>query len=147
VFWPRVGKLLRNKELSCRARQKYGEMRRAREYTPHCFCKCAETIERKEDGPDFCATVCAKCAQTIGKMGDAFRSLQRERKSGPKSRAFLVRGTRTTPLPLFFVSMEFKGLRGVDFVSMDSKGLNGSKTVNRDRRPGNRDADGEHEAC
>jgi hypothetical protein len=61
-----------------RKEQKSGEMKRAKEYIPHCFCKCAETIEKKEDRLDFRATVCAKCAQMEENAGFVSRRLKRE---------------------------------------------------------------------
>jgi hypothetical protein len=44
-------------------------MKRAEEYTPHCFCKCAEAEENKRDAAILKKAVCAKCAQTIERKG------------------------------------------------------------------------------
>ena len=44
-------------------------------------------------------------------------------KSEAKFREFLIRGTNTTPLPLFFVSVDCTGVRERGLVSVESAGV------------------------
>jgi hypothetical protein len=53
-------------------------MGRGKEYIPHCFFKCAETIEKKEDRLDFCTAVCAMCAQVEENTGFVFFKVKQE---------------------------------------------------------------------
>jgi len=63
----------------------------------------------------------AKRVKERGKSGPSRETLG-VNKSEAKFREFLVRDTRTTPLPLFFVSVDCTGVRKRWLVSVDSKG-------------------------